>query len=94
MLVSRTGAEREILTQDFWIHRYRLRRPHGPRHAGGLRHGHRGLLFFMTTPGMPMSIGVQKIASTVELPLLAVPFFVPLIPEQASPRLLVSMVRR
>ncbi|MCO4318144.1 TRAP transporter large permease [Phyllobacterium sp. 21LDTY02-6] len=36
-----------------------------------------GFIFFMTTPGMPMSIGVQKIASMSQsFPLLAVPFFV------------------
>ncbi|WP_181700081.1 TRAP transporter large permease [Chthonobacter albigriseus] len=36
-----------------------------------------GFLFFMTEPGMPMSIGVQKIASMSQsFPLLAVPFFV------------------
>jgi len=36
-----------------------------------------GFLFFMTTQGMPMSIGVQKIASMSQsFPLLAVPFFV------------------
>jgi tripartite ATP-independent transporter DctM subunit len=36
-----------------------------------------GFLFFMTTEGMPMSIGVQKIASMSQsFPLLAVPFFV------------------
>jgi len=36
-----------------------------------------GFLFFMTESGMPMSIGVQKIASMSQsFPLLAVPFFV------------------
>ena len=36
-----------------------------------------GFLFFMTEAGMPMSIGVQKIASMSQsFPLLAVPFFV------------------
>lgn len=36
-----------------------------------------GFIFFMTTQGMPMSIGVQKIASMSQsFPLLAVPFFV------------------
>jgi len=36
-----------------------------------------GFIFFMTTSGMPMSIGVQKIASMSQsFPLLAVPFFV------------------
>lgn len=36
-----------------------------------------GFVFFMTTQGMPMSIGVQKIASMSQsFPLLAVPFFV------------------
>lgn len=36
-----------------------------------------GFLFFLTTPGMPTSIGVQKIASMSQsFPLLAVPFFV------------------
>lgn len=36
-----------------------------------------GFLFFVTTPGMPPSIGVQKIASMSQsFPLLAVPFFV------------------
>ena len=36
-----------------------------------------GFIFFMTTPGMPMSIGVQKIATMSQsFPLLAVPFFV------------------
>ena len=36
-----------------------------------------GFLFFMTEPAMPMSIGVQKIASMSQsFPLLAVPFFV------------------
>jgi tripartite ATP-independent transporter DctM subunit len=36
-----------------------------------------GFLFFMTTQGMPLSIGVQKIASMSQsFPLLAVPFFV------------------
>jgi len=36
-----------------------------------------GFVFFFTTPGMPMSIGVQKIASMSQsFPLLAVPFFV------------------
>ncbi|WP_181704960.1 TRAP transporter large permease [Chthonobacter rhizosphaerae] len=36
-----------------------------------------GFLFFLTEPGMPMSIGVQKIASMSQsFPLLAVPFFV------------------
>ena len=36
-----------------------------------------GFIFFFTTQGMPMSIGVQKIASMSQsFPLLAVPFFV------------------
>lgn len=36
-----------------------------------------GFVFFLTEPGMPMSIGVQKIASMSQsFPLLAVPFFV------------------
>lgn len=36
-----------------------------------------GFIFFMMEPGMPMSIGVQKIASMSQsFPLLAVPFFV------------------
>ena len=36
-----------------------------------------GFIFFMTTSGMPMSIGVQKVASMSQsFPLLAVPFFV------------------
>jgi tripartite ATP-independent transporter DctM subunit len=36
-----------------------------------------GFVFFMTEPGMPMSIGVQKIATMSQsFPLLAVPFFV------------------
>ena len=36
-----------------------------------------GFIFFMTTQGMPMSIGVQKIATMSQsFPLLAVPFFV------------------
>lgn len=36
-----------------------------------------GFIFFFTTPGMPISIGVQKIASMSQsFPLLAVPFFV------------------
>lgn len=36
-----------------------------------------GFVFFVTTAGMPMSIGVQKIASMSQsFPLLAVPFFV------------------
>ncbi|MGE0502849.1 MAG: TRAP transporter large permease [Rhizobiaceae bacterium] len=36
-----------------------------------------GFVFFMTNSGMPMSIGVQKIASMSQsFPLLAVPFFV------------------
>ncbi len=36
-----------------------------------------GFIFFTTTPGMPMSIGVQKIATMSQsFPLLAVPFFV------------------
>jgi tripartite ATP-independent transporter DctM subunit len=36
-----------------------------------------GFLFFMTEAGMPMSIGVQKIAAMSQsFPLLAVPFFV------------------
>jgi tripartite ATP-independent transporter DctM subunit len=36
-----------------------------------------GFIFFTTTQGMPMSIGVQKIASMSQsFPLLAVPFFV------------------
>jgi tripartite ATP-independent transporter DctM subunit len=36
-----------------------------------------GFVFFMTTAGMPMSIGVQKIATMSQsFPLLAVPFFV------------------
>jgi tripartite ATP-independent transporter DctM subunit len=36
-----------------------------------------GFVFFFTTPGMPMSIAVQKIASMSQsFPLLAVPFFV------------------
>jgi len=36
-----------------------------------------GFVFFLTTSGMPMSIGVQKIASMSQsFPLLAVPFFV------------------
>src|SRR5690606_32879470 len=35
-----------------------------------------GFIFFMTSQGMPMSIGVQKIASMSQsFPLLAVPFF-------------------
>ncbi len=36
-----------------------------------------GFIFFLTTPGMPTSIGVQKIATMSQsFPLLAVPFFV------------------
>jgi tripartite ATP-independent transporter DctM subunit len=36
-----------------------------------------GFIFFLTTPGMPPSIGVQKIATMSQsFPLLAVPFFV------------------
>jgi tripartite ATP-independent transporter DctM subunit len=36
-----------------------------------------GFVFFMTTQGMPLSIGVQKIATMSQsFPLLAVPFFV------------------
>ena len=36
-----------------------------------------GFVFFLTTAGMPMSIGVQKIATMSQsFPLLAVPFFV------------------
>jgi len=36
-----------------------------------------GFVFFLTTQGMPLSIGVQKIASMSQsFPLLAVPFFV------------------
>ena len=36
-----------------------------------------GFFFFLTTPGMPPSIGVQKIATMSQsFPLLAVPFFV------------------
>src|SRR5690606_31253238 len=36
-----------------------------------------GFIFFMTTSGMPVSIGVQKVASMSQsFPLLAVPFFV------------------
>ena len=36
-----------------------------------------GFVFFITTAGMPMSIGVQKIARMSQsFPLLAVPFFV------------------
>src|SRR5690606_8458485 len=36
-----------------------------------------GFVFFMTTSGMPLSVGVQKVASMSQsFPLLAVPFFV------------------
>ena len=36
-----------------------------------------GFLFFFLTPGMPPSIGVQKVATMSQsFPLLAVPFFV------------------
>ena len=36
-----------------------------------------GFIFFITTPGFPTSIAVQKIASMSQsFPLLAVPFFV------------------
>ena len=46
-------------------------------HAGGLRHGHRRLRLLRLRAGMPLSIGVQKIASMSQsFPLLAVPFFV------------------